>query len=271
VAARLRAAGSVFAEEEAELLASVAADPAALASMVERRVAGEPLEAIVGWTSFCGLRIVVAPGVFVPRRRTELLVREALRMVPESLVPREPDRRPKIRGLSELVVVELCCGTAAVAAAILDGMGTAEGGLEVIHAADLDPRATACARENLGERGHFHTGDLYDALPSDLRGRVDVLVANAPYVPTDAIRMMPPEARDHEPRAALDGGADGLDVQRRIVKDARAWLAPGGHLLIETSRSQAAGSVAACEAAGLIARVVTDDELDATAVVAVAP
>ena len=81
MAARLRAAGSVFAEDEADLLVSAADDPAALDSMVARRVAGEPVEAIVGWASFCGLRIVVAPGVFVPRRRTELLVAEALRIV----------------------------------------------------------------------------------------------------------------------------------------------------------------------------------------------
>jgi len=269
----------VFAEEEAELLASAAADPATLASMVERRVAGEPLEAIVGWASFCGLRIVVAPGVFVPRRRTELLVREALAIVRHENAPIRP-REGRFRGgLSGLAVVELCCGTAAMAAAILDGMGTSESELDV-HASDIDPRATACARENLGERGQVHTGDLYDALPATLRGRVDVLVANAPYVPTDAIAMMPPEARDHEPRVALDGGTDGLDVQRRIIHDAPEWLSPGGHgprgarpgvLLIETSRRQAADTLAACEAAGLVARVVTDDELDATAVVAVAP
>ena len=168
------------------------------------------------------------------------------------------------------MVVEVCCGSGAIGAAILDGMGTSAGGLE-LHVADVDPRATACARENLGGRGQVHTGDLYDALPGDLGGRVDVLLANAPYVPTDEIAMMPPEARDHEPRVALDGGTDGLDVQRRIIDGARDWLAPGGHLLIETSRHQAAGTVAACHAAGLTTRVVSDDELDATAVVAVAP
>jgi release factor glutamine methyltransferase len=267
----LRAAGSVFAEEEAELLVSAAGSPAELDSMVSRRVAGEPLEAILGWASFCGLRVVVAPGVFVPRRRTELLVREALAIVPESLVAPRPSGRPKIRGLSHLVVVELCCGTAAVAAAILEGVGTSTSGALEVHAVDIDPVATACARANLGARGQVHTGDLYDALPAGLRGRVDVLVANAPYVPTEAIAMMPPEARDHEPRVALDGGADGLDVQRRILERAREWLTASGHLLIETSRRQAAGTVAACETAGLGTRVVTDDELDATAVVAVAP
>ena len=245
--ARLRAVGSVFAEEEAALLVEAAGSAAALESLVARRVAGEPVEAIVGWASFCGLRIVVAPGVFVPRRRTELLVRLAISLV-------DP-------------VVELCCGSGAVATAIADRLGEAGRELEV-HAADVDPVATACARQNLGNRGQVHTGDLYDALPADLRGRVGVLVANAPYVPTAEIALMPPEARDHEPQVALDGGADGLDVQRRIVADAAEWLAPGGHLLIETSRRQATGTAEACAAAGLAAHVETDDDLDATAVVA---
>ena len=245
------------------MLAAAAADPATLASMVERRVAGEPLEAIVGWALFCGLRIVVAPGVFVPRRRTELLVREAISILQWEMARISPDRQPVATGLP---IVELCCGTAAVAAAILDGMGTSTGELEV-HVADIDPRATACARENLGGHGQVHTGDLYDALPADLRGKIDVLVANAPYVPTAEIAMMPPEARDHEPRVALDGGTDGLDVQRQIIDRAGEWLTPGGHLLVETSRRQAAGTVAACVASGLVTRVVTDDDLDATAVV----
>ncbi|MGH3308067.1 MAG: putative protein N(5)-glutamine methyltransferase [Nocardioides sp.] len=260
----MRAAGSVFAEDEAALLVSSAHGPEALASMVARRVAGEPVEAIVGWASFCGLRIVVAPGVFVPRRRTELLVAEALR-----IVRHEKHRNPRPCGAPRdglSVVVELCCGSAAVGAAILDGAGTPVGALEV-HVADVDPRATACARQNIGRRGRVHTGDLCDALPADLRGRVDVLVANAPYVPTAEIAMMPPEARDHEPRVALDGGTDGLDVQRLIIDRAFEWLAPGGHLLVETSRRQAAGTVAACAEAGLVTRVVTDDDLDATAVV----
>ena len=261
----------MFAEEEASLLVSAAGDPASLDSMVSRRVAGEPVETIVGWAAFCGLRIVVAPGVFVPRRRTEQLVREALAIVRHERVPPRPDSRHFRGGLSRLVV-ELCCGTAAVATAILAGAGVdrRSGELEV-HAADLDPAATACARENLGAEGHVHTGDLYNALPNDLRGRVDLLVANAPYVPTAEIAMMPPEARDHEPRVALDGGTDGLDVQRRVIEAAPEWLSPGGHLVVETSRRQAPGTVASCAAAGLTARVVTGDALDATAVVAVAP
>ena len=105
-----------------------------------------------------------------------------------------------------------------------------------MHAADVDPAAVACARRNLPP---VYQGDLYAALPERLRGRVDLLVVNAPYVPTAAIATMPPEARDHEPRVALDGGADGLDVQRRVAADAPAWLRPGGALLIETGADQA--------------------------------
>jgi release factor glutamine methyltransferase len=96
---------------------------------------------------------------------------------------------------------------------------------------------------------------------------VDVLVANAPYVPTEAVGLMPPEARLHEPRVALDGGADGLDVQRRVAEAAPGWLAPSGHLLIETSERQAAHTAAAIAAAGLTATVVHAAELDATVVI----
>jgi release factor glutamine methyltransferase len=112
-----------------------------------------------------------------------------------------------------------------------------------------------------------YCGDLYAALPAGLRGRVDVLVCNAPYVPTDAIALMPPEAREHELRAALDGGADGVEVQRRVAAGAPEWLAPGGWLLVETSGRQTPQTVAAFVAAGLDAAVVTDEDLAATVVV----
>ncbi len=198
---------------------------------------------MLGWVEFCGLRLHLDEGVFVPRARSELLVDLAV-------------------GLSGWgVIVDLCCGSGAVAAAVADA-SEAE-----VFAADVDPVAVVCARQNLPP-GQVFEGDLYDALPDHLRGRVDVLVANAPYVPTDAIALMPPEAREHEPLVALDGGADGVDVHRRIAAGAPAWLAPGGHLVIETSRDQAALTVVACAAAGLLARVVTDDDLEATAVVA---
>ena len=140
--------------------------------------------------------------------------------------------------------------------------GTAE-----VHASDVDSRAVACARRNLDGIGTVHEGDLTDALPDHLTGRVDILVVNAPYVPSDEIAMMPPEARDHEPRVALDGGADGVDIHRRIAEQAPPWLRPGGHLVIETSRRQAPHTVEAMELHGFDTRVVRSDDLDATAVV----
>ena len=240
----LRAAGCVFAEEEATLLVEVATGDA-LEALVTRRVAGEPLEQVLGWAEFCGLRLVVEPGVFVPRRRTRLLVREALGLLhPGS------------------VLLDLCCGVGALAAAL----GDAVPGVRVV-ASDIDPAAVRCARTNLAGIGEAYEGDLYDALPVDLRGGVDVLVVNAPYVPTDEIAMMPPEARDHEHRVALDGGADGLDLHRRIAAGAGQWLAPRGHLIIETSRRQSPVTQGILGDHGLEARVVTDDDLDATAVV----
>jgi release factor glutamine methyltransferase len=135
-----------------------------------------------------------------------------------------------------------------------------------LHAADIDPVAAACARRNL-TGCQVYEGDLYGALPAALRGRIDVLVANAPYVPTEAIRLLPPEARLHEPRLALDGGEDGIDVQRRVSATAPLWLAPGGQLLIETSRRQARLTAEAVTRSGLVARVVSSQELDATVVI----
>ncbi|TQM10821.1 putative protein N(5)-glutamine methyltransferase [Pseudonocardia kunmingensis] len=248
VVGRLRAAGCVFAEDEARLLHDAARTPAELDALVDRRAAGEPLEHLLGWVEFAGLRLAVEAGVFVPRRRTELLAREAAALA-----------------AAGSVVVELCCGACAIGAAVT----AAVPGIE-LHAADVDPVAVRCARRN-APGGHVYEGDLDDPLPVSLRGRVDVLVANAPYVPTEAVGMMPPEARLHEPRVALDGGADGLDVQRRVIATAPRWLAPGGHLLIETSEAQSPHTAAAMEAAGLRTRVVREEELDATAVVATLP
>jgi release factor glutamine methyltransferase len=238
--ARLRAAGCVFAEDEARLLRAAARTPDELEALAARRVAGAPLEGLLGWVQFCGLRIAVDPGVFVPRQRTAFLVAQAVR-----------------RARAGAVVVDLCCGTGAVGAAV----AAAVPGVEV-YAADIDPAAVACARRNLPR---VYRGDLFAALPDRLRGRIDLLVVNAPYVPTAAIDTMPPEARDHEPRVALDGGADGLDVQRRVAADAPAWLRPGGALLVETGADQAAHTAALFTAAGLVARVAHVE--DATVVI----
>ncbi|MET9150341.1 putative protein N(5)-glutamine methyltransferase [Streptomyces griseoflavus] len=248
--AALRAAGCVFAEDEAELIVAAAPTPADIAPMVERRAAGLPLELVVGWADFHGRRITVEPGVFVPRRRTEFLVEQALAQT-----------------AGAAVVVDLCCGTGAVGAALAAGLGTAE-----LHAADIDPAAVRCARRNVAALGgQVHRGDLFDALPGVLRGRVDILAANVPYVPSDDIALLPPEARDHEPRVALDGGADGLDVLRRVAEGAPGWLAPGGRLLVETSSRQAPAAVAAFTGAGLRTRLAVCEERYAHVVIGVRP
>ncbi|MFE3492904.1 putative protein N(5)-glutamine methyltransferase [Streptomyces sp. NPDC059175] len=242
---RLRAAGCVFAEDEAELLLAAARTDTELAAMLDRRVEGHPLEHVLGWAEFCGLRINVDPGVFVPRRRTEFLVREALAARPDAAV-----------------VVDLCCGSGAVGAALVAALGGAE-----LHAADVEPAAVRCARRNVtGTGGLVHEGDLFAALPGALRGRVDLLAANVPYVPTGEVGLLPAEARVHEPLVALDGGADGLDVLRRVTAGARQWLAPGGCLLFETGERQAAAAVEAVERSGLVPHVATSEELYATVV-----
>jgi len=246
VVLQLRAAGCVFAEEEARLLIANAASERELAAMVDQRVSGLPLEHILGWAEFCGLRIHVDPGVFVPRRRTGLLVDQAAGLCG----PRA-------------TVVDMCCGSGAVAAALLARHPRVE-----VHAVDIDAASARCARRNVhGPRGHVYEGDLFQPLPAWLRGRVDVMVANAPYVPTHAIAAMPPEARLHESHVALDGGADGLDVQRLIAAEAGRWLATSGRLLIETSEQQAERTATLMRRSGMSTRVVRSNDLDATVVI----
>ncbi len=251
VVSTLRAAGSVFAEDEARLILAEAQTPEQVVAMVEQRASGLPLEHVLGWVEFCGLRIVVEPGVFVPRRRTEHLVHQAAAL---------------LRSEAGSVVVDLCCGTGAVGVAL----AAAAPGVE-LYAADLDSAAVRCARRNLGPVGRVYEGDLFEPLPGSLRGRIDVLVTNVPYVPTAEIGLLPPEARVHESRVALDGGADGLDILRRVSAGAREWLAPGGHVLVETSEQQAPEALRVLAGAGLDPWVVSSDELNATVVVATRP
>ena len=274
VVARLRAAGCVFAEDEAAVLLAGARSTVELDALVERRAAGEPLEQVVGWAEFAGLRILVDPGVFVPRRRSEFLVSVAVGL-----------GRSRMGGGSAIpVIVDLCCGTGAlglavaagltvpggaVAAGPASGVGTVSGerGEVELQAADLDPAAVACARRNVEPAGgHVYVGDLFAALPDRLRGRVDILICNAPYVPTGDVAFLPAEARDHEPLVALDGGLDGLAVLRRAASGAPSWLAPGGALLVETSERQAAEMAGAMAAADLRPVVHTEEDTGATVV-----
>src|SRR5262249_59252436 len=139
------------------------------------------LEHVLGWADFCGLRIAVDPGVFVPRRRTEFLVRQAVAIA---------SPRP--------VVVDLCCGSGAVGAALAAVLDGAE-----LHAADIDPAALRSPRRNIAPAGgHVYAGDLFEPLPAALRGRVGILAANLPYVPTAHVGLLPAEARLYEPRGA---------------------------------------------------------------------
>lgn len=244
VVAALRRGGCVFAEDEARLLTDAAGSGRELDLLVARRIAGELLEHLLGWVEFCDMRIAVTPGVFVPRRRTEFLTRCAAQAAP-------PDP----------VVVDVCCGCGAVAAVLAATLSGCE-----VYASDVDPVAVRCARLNLPPERVFES-DLCASLPDSLRGRVDVLVANAPYVPSDAIESMPREARCSEPRVALDGGEDGLDIHRRLVTEAGRWLAPGGRLLIETAARQAPVAEKVLERAEFHARTHFSDEFDATVVV----
>lgn len=214
--------------------------------MVENRVSGLPLEYVLGFANFCGLRIEVERGVFIQRQRTEFLVQQA------KFVTHPND-----------IVLDLCCGSGAVGAAI-----ATEFKKILLHSVDIDPVAVRCASRNITKiGGHVYQGDLYDVLPHSLRCQVNIVVANTPYVPTDSVKLLPREARLYEPTVALDGGKDGLDLHRMVADKAPNWLVSGGHLLIETSEMQGAKTFEIFVEAGLMTRIVRDEELDATVVI----
>ena len=215
--ARLAAAGCVAADEEAEMLTEAAGgDARSLDALVCRREAGEPVEWIVGWAPFCGRRVVIHPGVYVPRVQTEVLARRAVSLVPPGGV-----------------AVDLATGSGAVAAVLQAADPSA-----TVVATELDPAAAACARAN---GVTVHEGDLDAPLPVSFEGQVDVLTANVPYVPTSALALLPRDVQAHEPRRALDGGDDGLDLVRRVLGCAARWLRPGtGRVLVEIGPDQAA-------------------------------
>jgi release factor glutamine methyltransferase len=211
IAARLRAAGCVAAEEEAEELLAVASGDDALEPLLRRREQGEPLAWITGRTTFCGRVLAVAPGVYVPRPHTEDLARRAAAVLP--------------RGGR---AADLCTGAGAIAAHLLAAVPTA-----VVLAVDSDPAAVACARSNGVDAVE---GRLEDALGP--AGSFDVVTAVPPYVPTDELRLLPADVQRYEPGVALDGGADGLDLVRRVVVAAARLLHAGGWLLVEVGGTQ---------------------------------
>lgn len=214
----LRRAGCVFAEAEASLLHENASGPDELDEWRARRVAGEPLEHIVGRVRFGDLCLSVGSGVFVPRQRSLLLAEHAVRAVRERANP---------------IVLEAFCGVAPIAATVAAAVrGTR------LHVADIDDTALVHARRNLPDHARVHHGPGLEGVPTELRGRLDVIAAVPPYVPDPAFDLLAHEARDHEPRRALTGGADGLDHVTALVDDAREWLSGSGVLLVEMNVAQ---------------------------------
>lgn len=232
---RLAAAGCVFPHDEAEVLLASADTDAQLEAMMERRVLGEPLEYVVGWAEFDGMRIPVRPGVFIPRRRTHALLAQSLTML-----------------LHGAQVLDLCCGAGPVAAALLRRRPDLR-----VCASDLDPEAVECARALVPR---VYCGDLFAPIP---RQRFDLVVANAPYVPTDSLTVLPRESRA-EALTALDGGTDGLEIHRRIAAQATEWLQPGGSVLTEVSPGQVDSLMAVYALYEVTARV--DEDLEVAVV-----
>lgn len=251
----LRAVGCVYAEDEAAILLESADSPEILARMMARRAHGYPLEHIVGWAKFYGLKMAVAPGVFVPRLRSEFLVEQVVASIAGMPLGNGPLR-----------ILDLCCGCGAVGAAVAHEMAGQARAVE-LYAADIDPTALSCASENIAPfKGQVHCGDLFAALPRGLRGTFHIIAANAPYVPSGALELMPQEARVHEPEVALDGGIDGLEVHRRIAAEAQHWLRPDGVLLMESSAWQAPDSAGIMASHGFLTSVATNDDVGGTVV-----
>ncbi|MFV0533747.1 MAG: putative protein N(5)-glutamine methyltransferase [Cumulibacter sp.] len=219
---RLRAAGCVFAEQEATLLIAAAnSDPTYLDQLATARAHGTPLEQLLGWVEFAGLRLSVSAGVFVPRQRTLHLLDRAL-----GELRRIPAERTR-------TFVEAFAGVAPLAAAVSDNLRDVR-----VLACDRDQRALRCSSSNLGDRGAVCQSNVLNGIPETYRHGVDVIAAVPPYVPDGDLGLLPREARDYEPLSALCGGVDGLDWIRALIREAAEHIAPGGLLLIELSERQ---------------------------------
>lgn len=242
VAARLAAAGCVAPGEEAAELLAAAQTADELDALVARRISGEPLAWVVGTTTFCGIRVRVDVGVYVPRPQTEALARRAAALLAAG-------------GTG----VDLCTGSGAVACAMRALAASA-----TVVATDIDPAAVACARSNGVDAV---VGDLDAPLPPELAGTVDVMTAVVPYVPTDELAFLPRDVLAFEPRRAFDGGDGGLQLLTAVVIRSTRWLRPGGWLLLEIGGRQAEAVEAAMTAVGFTdISVRTDAEGDDRAI-----
>ncbi len=212
--ARLSRAGFIAAEEEAhELVACAAGDIERLDSLVARRLTGEPLAWITGKVSFCGVEIRVDPGVYVPRWQSESLARRAVERLPATGV-----------------AIDLCTGSGAIARTL----SARRPGARVV-ASDIDERAVACAAANGVD---VYRGDLFAPLPGGLEGRVDVVVAVVPYVPTPALPLLQRDTFTFESTLSYDGGPDGTDILRRVLRESPRFLRRSGALLLELGGEQ---------------------------------
>ncbi len=243
--AHLRASGSVFAEREAELIYASTTSPDVRRRRLASRAAGTPLEYVVGWAEFAGITVSLGPPAFIPRRRAEVLVKVAVELAANRPTTREAG-----------VVADLGCGPGAIAAALatrLDGWD--------VHASDIDPGALVHARANAARFGFtVHAGDWWDALPAELYGRLDLVVAHLPYVPSAAVPLLPRDFRDAEPLHTVDGGDDGLDPWRRVAAAAGAWLAPDGALITQVTADQQAEACTIARSSRLDTRARIDDD-----------
>ena len=221
--AALRRAGCVFAEDEARILREAAASAVHLEELLAARTAGVPLEHVVGHVEFGGLRLQVGPGVFVPRQRTLLLAELTVHAV----------RAARSSDTPTPVFVEAFSGVAPLAASVHAAAPRTE-----IHVTDIDEQALAFACANAGADSGVHRGDVLAGLPRRLRGTVAVIAAVPPYVPVPHASLLPREARDHEPSAALFGGDDGLAHARALIEQSAAWLRAGGRVLVELHAGQ---------------------------------
>ena len=208
---------------------------ARLREAVRRRGAGEPLQYVTGEVAFRHIVLKVRPGVLIPRPETEVLVDAVLAGVDGAIAAR-----------GEALVADICTGSGCIALAIAQERPEAR-----LIASDISPVAVAVAEENAERLGLWARvtvahGDLLGALPGELRGKLDVVVSNPPYVPSADVPDLPAEVAGFEPHLALDGGSDGLEVFRRILDEARQWLRPGGLLGVELDESMV--RIAAAEA-----------------------
>jgi release factor glutamine methyltransferase len=243
LASQLGAAGCVAPFEEAdELIEAAHGNECLLRRLLARRVAGQPLAWVTGSVIFAGHRILIDPGVYVPRHQTELLLRRAIQLLPDG-------------GLA----VDLCTGSGAIAVGLARARPTAR-----IVGTDIDPAACRCATDNGVE---VFLGSLADPLPDELRGHVDLVTGVVPYVPSSEIAYLPRDVREHEPLLALDGGPGGTRVLEEAVWTGSTLLRSGGTLLLELGGDQDEAIVAVLEAAGFgVPRRYEDEDGDLRAI-----